>query len=347
MTSARRFWPTLAITAVLAAAGPAPAGPATPVAVALPSWDTDRTSSPDTVLELKALQDRVKKVNAEVSPTVVGILIGSGAGSGVIVSEDGLVLTAAHVIGKPKRKLAVVLPDGSIVAGESLGVNKDADSGMVRITDKPPKSATWPGAKDGKWPFAPLAKSGDLRKGQWVVALGHPGGPKRDRLPPVRVGRFDNYNKSQHALRSDCTLVGGDSGGPLFDLDGNVVGIHSRIGLFLEYNIHVPTEIFRSEWDDLLAGTVVDDLKGKPELGVTLDVKADTAKVADVADDSPAAKAGLKVGDVIVKFNGQRVGTADDLIDLVADSRPTDRVEIEVRRGDETLTLKATLRKQD
>ena len=345
MTYARAYRPLLVALAVSVFCGWPPAMAESPVAVAVPQWDTDRTTSPDTVTELKALQDRVKQVNADVGQAVVGILIGSGAGSGVIVSDDGLVLTAAHVIGKPKRKLAIVLQDGSIVSGESLGVNKDADSGMLRITGKPPKSATWPGAKDGKWPFVPLSESGELRKGQWVVALGHPGGPKRDRPPPVRVGRFDNYNKEQHALRTDCTLVGGDSGGPLFDLDGHVVGIHSRIGLFLEYNIHVPTEIFKSEWDDLLAGTVI-DTSGKPELGITLDKVAKAATVADVTSGSPADKAGLKVGDVILKFEGKTIKSSDELIDLVSECRPSDTVTIEVQRGDKSVTLKATLRKQ-
>ena len=311
-----------------------------------PVWDPVRTTSPNTLDELKALQNQVKSIVAKVNPSVVGILLGSGAGSGVIVSEDGLVLTAAHVIGKPKRKLTIVLPDGSMVDGESLGVNPDADSGMLRITGKPPKTANWPGAKEGKWPAAKIGKSASLSKGQWVIALGHPGGPKRDREPPVRVGRFDHYSSSELALRTDCTLVGGDSGGPLFDLNGDVVGIHSRIGLFLEYNIHVPTEIFQAEWDRLLAGEVISKQTDRAELGVALDEESEQATIKEVIEGSPAAKAGLKPGDVIVKFKGQKVHTADDLIEMVADCSPTDRVLIEVQRGMELLKLRVTLRKR-
>lgn len=310
-------------------------------------WDPARTSSPESVAELKALESQVKKIEHEVEPTVVGILVGSGAGSGVIVSEDGIVLTAAHVIGKPDRKLTIVLADGTLVEGKSLGVNAEADSGMLRITGKPPKSATWPGAKEGKWPYAKIGPSEALKKGQWLIALGHPGGPKRDRPPPLRVGRFEQYNKSGNALRTDCTLVGGDSGGPLFDLNGNVVGIHSRIGLFLEYNIHVPTEIFQSEWDQLLAGAVIGKSEDKAELGITLDEEAESAIIKEVAKGSPAADAGLKPGDVIVKFKGEIVHTADDLIELVSGCSPKERVTLDVQRGDKVIKIRVTLRKRE
>jgi len=339
MNLARRLLPLLALSLGMlsGAAG---------ISAAEPIWDPARTSSPTTLEELKALQTRITTTVAQVQPSVVAILLGAGAGSGVIVSDDGLVLTAAHVIGKPKRKLTVVLADGSMVEGESLGVNPDVDSGMVRITGKPPKSATWSGAKEGKWPAAKIGKSESLRKGQWVIALGHPGGPKQDREPPIRVGRFDHYSPADHALRTDCTLVGGDSGGPLFDLNGQVVGIHSRIGLFLEYNIHVPTEIFLAEWDRLKAGEVITKAGDRAELGVALDEESEQATIKEVLEGSPAEKAGLKAGDVIVKFKGQKVHTAEDLIELVAECSPSDRVVVEVQRGTELLKFRVTLRKR-
>jgi len=321
-----------------------------------PAWDAARTTSPETVEELKALQERVKQVVDKVTPTTVGLLVGMGAGSGVIVSEDGLVLTAAHVIGsKPGTDVRVILPDGTPVRGKTLGVNPKIDSGMLRITDKPPKSASWPGASEGKWPAAEIGtlprfepdpndtgKKRLANVGQWVVALGHPGGPKRERRPPVRVGRFTQYNKSDSTLRTDCTLVGGDSGGPLFDLTGKVVGIHSRIGLFLEFNMHVPTEAFRDEWDKLAIGKVI----GKPatvELGLTLDDEAEAPTVKAVAEGGPAATAGLKPGDVITKFQGERVHTADDLMQMLPGFSPNESVTIEVQRGDEVVTLKMKL----
>lgn len=308
-------------------------------------WDPVRTTSPDSVVELKSLEARVKDVVAKCTPATVGLFVGPSAGSGVIVNEDGLILTAAHVINVGNSKagvpVTIILPDGKRVTGKTLGVNPEIDSGMVQITGKVPEGATWPGAKDGKWPFAPVGKSGDLKKGQWVVALGHPGGPKLDRRPPVRVGRFYHYNTKEVALRSDCTLVGGDSGGPLFDLTGKVIGIHSRIGRDLEYNIHVPTDAFQKEWEQLVAGKNV----GRPvgvELGLVPEDSADAPTVKSVVENSPAAKAGIQAGDVILKFNDEQVHTFDDLIHMLAGTEPGQKVPVEVQRDGKTLTLTVT-----
>src|SRR4051812_9839527 len=127
---------------------------------AKPTWDPARVTAPDDVKELRALQETVKRVVDKVTPATVGVLLGMGAGSGVIVSDDGLVLTAAHVIEPPrrgggdseKRTVTLQLFDGTKVKGDILGRNPKADSGMVKITDPVPKDANWPGAKQGKWP---------------------------------------------------------------------------------------------------------------------------------------------------------------------------------------------------
>lgn len=276
------------------------------------AWDPVRTTFPTTTDELKSLQSSVKRVVDKTTPATVGILLGNGAGSGVIVSEEGLVLTAAHVIGWGGQNCSIVLPDGTRVRGKTLGVDHESDSGMVKITGAVPKGATWPGASNGKWPAAEIGPSGDVKKNQWVVSLGHPGGPKPDRRPPVRVGQF--LSALGNAMMSDCTLVGGDSGGPLFDLNGKVIGIHSRIGLNLDNNIHVPTDIFRRKWDELVDGQTLGD--SRFVIGVQLKRKTTEeshpkAVVEDVTKGGPADKAGLKVGDVIVRLNGIPVASSE------------------------------------
>jgi serine protease Do len=272
----------------------------------------------------------------------------------VIVSDDGLVLTAAHVItgedpfGKASpyeagRTCEIVLPDGKRVKAKTLGVNSDADSGMVKITDKNP------GDPDGKWPFRPIAKSADLKKGQWVVSLGHPGGPKSGRPPVARLGRIENNTKD--LVRSNCTLVGGDSGGPLFDLDGNVIGIHSRIGLSLAQNIHVPTEQFKNQWDKLVAGEVFGRVAAKktpapPMVGVIFpEDENDDAWITEVFEDGPAAKAGLKAGDTITKLNGEPIKTVKRFREIIKDRKPGDVVKVTVRRTTQILALSITLGK--
>jgi serine protease Do len=312
-------------------------------------WPTTRTTAPESTEELKALQARVEKVVKKCTPETVAILIGFGAGSGVIVSEDGLVLTAAHVItgedlmgkggpyesGKP---CTIVLADGKHVKGKTLGVNSDNDVGMVQITDK--------GPNNGKWPFLPVAKSATLKKGEWVVSLGHPGGPKIGRPPVARLGRIEA--RTSDIVRSNCTLVGGDSGGPLFDLDGNVVGIHSRIGLTLAQNIHVPIELFQAQWKQLVNGEIFGRVAkrpgAKPLLGVVFpeDDDDDAWITEEVEADTPAGKAGLKAGDTITKFNTEPVKSVKRLRELMKEKKPGDTVKFTIRRGTTVLTVPLT-----
>lgn len=309
-------------------------------------WGPSRTTSPTSLGELRALEAQIKVVVDKTMPSTVAILIPGGAGSGVIVSDDGIVLTAAHVIGKPGRTVMFMLADGSLVRGKSLGVSRKNDSGMAKITDKPPTDAKWAGAKDGKWPAAAMGKSDkeNLKEGQWLVALGHHGGPQKDRTPPLRVGRFDKtlepYRDEGYRLRTDCTLVGGDSGGPLFDLTGKVVGIHSKISFTLSANMHVPIDTYREEWDKLIKGENIG--RTPVEIGLTLDDEAEEATVKTVTPDGPAEKAGLKPGDVIVKVDREKVQSADDFEQQHHGFDPRQTVTLSVVRDDKTLTLKLT-----
>lgn len=314
-----------------------------PVASQDAKWETNRTTQPDDVEELKALQSVVKKVIEKTTPATVGIIIGMGAGSGVIVSEDGLVLTAAHVSGPPDKDCRLVLPDGRVVKGKTLGTNDKMDSGMIRITDK--------GPNNGKWPFVEIGKSDAMKKGQWVVSLGHPGGYKKDRPPVARLGRMVDplltTGPNKGLSQTNCTLVGGDSGGPLFDLDGKLVGIHSRIGLTLNMNIHVPTEQYKKEWADLVAGVQIGRPLKAPVLGVTFDEKAPNVLVETVYEDGPAARSGLKDGDVITQFDGTKVATADDVRALLLKRKAGDEVVLTVVRGTKTLSFAVVLQKRE
>jgi S1-C subfamily serine protease len=195
---------------------------------------------PESIEDLRDLERRVQEVVAKVSAATVCLRIGAGQGSGVIV-KDGLILTAGHVSGVPDGPTSIVFPDGKTIKGKALGRNTGIDSGMVKITE------------EGKWPTVEIGKSSDLKKGQWVIAIGHPGGHRPNRPLVVRVGRI--IEVTSFVIRTDCTLVGGDSGGPLFDLEGRVVGIHSRIGGFrIDENFHVPVDTFLSTWERLVRG---------------------------------------------------------------------------------------------
>ncbi|MGE3809262.1 MAG: S1C family serine protease [Gemmataceae bacterium] len=293
-----------------------------------PSFD----KTPESLEELKAIQKQVRAVLDKIVPATVGVRVGPGQGSGVIVSKDGYVLTAGHVSGKPGRDVTILLPDGKTLKGKTLGYNRGIDSGMIKITDK------------GDYPFVEMAKSADLKRGQWCLAIGHPGGYQKGRTPVVRLGRV--LSATNNSVVTDCTLVGGDSGGPLFDLDGRVIGIHSRIGNSIESNVHVPVDTYRDTWDKLVASEEIEP-QDLPYVGVEGDPEAgDSCRIQRVLPGSPAAKAGLKDDDVITKFDGKDLKRYGDLGDLLKKKKPGDKVKLEVRRGDETLNLDLTLGKR-
>jgi serine protease Do len=288
--------------------------------------------APESVAELKAIQEQVKTVVKKVVPCTVNLRVGFAQGSGVIVSKDGYVLTAGHVSGRTGRDVVITLADGHQVKGKTLGGNRGIDSGLIKITDK------------GEWPFVDMGKSADLKQGEWCVAVGHPGGLQLRRTPVVRLGRLQRVEKG--ALVSDCTLVGGDSGGPLFDMEGRVIGIHSRIGMTLTFNVHVPIDTFRETWDRLVAS----DIWGGPfgqggNLGARAITKDKECRLISVETGSPAAKAGLKVDDVILKFDDKPVKTAGDLRKWVGEKRSGAEITLVTRRGKEKRTVKIQLGK--
>ncbi|MGA2256812.1 MAG: trypsin-like peptidase domain-containing protein, partial [Thermoguttaceae bacterium] len=208
-----------------------------------------QANDPTTVAALKRVEAKSQAVAARVLGATVGIINQSlagnlrmGEGSGVVVSEDGLILTVGHVIDKPGNELTVIFPDGRRAVAKALGANFSRDSGLAKITEP------------GKWPHVEMGHSDDVRPGTWCMALGHPGGIQQGRTPPIRLGRVLNTGKGSKFLVTDATVISGDSGGPLFDLEGRVIGIHSNIGMNVNQNQHVPIDAYRGQWNDLLAG---------------------------------------------------------------------------------------------
>ncbi len=302
------------------------------VAVALPARADDRRLppaldkvAPEGVEDLRAIQKQTTAVLEKVIPCTVGVRVRGASGSGVLVSEDGYVLTAGHVAGAPGVEVTVILSDGRRVKGKTLGVNRTIDSGLIKITD------------EGKWPFVEMGDSTKLRGGQWVIATGHPNGYKNGRPPPVRFGRVLDAN--YRIVLTDCTLVGGDSGGPLFDMEGKVVGIHSRIAGPVTANLHVPAFTYGATWEALTKSEVL----GGAYAGVRFTEEEKDCKLEEVTEGSGSEKAGLKAGDVITRFDGHKVRFPDDVRGLLANKKPGDEVAVVVRRGGEDVTLKLVL----
>ena len=289
--------------------------------------------------DLETIQQTVISALEKVRPATVCIDLGEGSGSGVIVSPDGLVLTAAHVSTGVRKELTVVLEDGTRLKAESLGLVADSDAAMIRITEE----------NGGPYPHVEIDRENSTRLGDWVFSLGHSGGFDVKRGSVLRVGRLVRI--ANRTIQSDCMLIGGDSGGPLFDLNGRLIGIHSRVGQHLQVNMHVPIREFLDHWEEMLAAEFIGEgpfatapVKGRGYLGFASEPhETGGLRVTRVGEDSPAAEAGLEVGDVILKCNGTELSTREQLQELLAEMAAGDKVTLETRRGDEARTVECKL----
>ena len=290
---------------------------------------------PRNQVELISLEKQQTKVAEKVNLVTVNLHHGNTQGSGVIITGEGYILTAAHVAGRPNQKIHINMHDGEQLEGVTMGVNRDMDAGLVRITSTRDTAAD-------PWPHASLGASSDLKLGQWCIATGHPGGWMKDRPAVVRIGRLLRILPS--TLVTDCSLIGGDSGGPLFDLEGKLIGIHSRIGVEVDDNMHVPVDVFDKSWSRLVRNEAWGSLPGfKPSIGVlgTSDRENENVcKIARVEKSGPADKAGIRAGDVILKFDHQPVPNFDQLKAAVDSVAPGEQVTVELLRDNKKMSLR-------
>ncbi|WP_316748140.1 serine protease [Pedobacter gandavensis] len=180
----------------------------------------------------KAYAASVRIVNLDANQQAVG-----GFFSGVVVDGDGHILTAAHAV-SPNRAYQVTFPDGRSFRAKGLGVIHSIDAAMIVITDK------------GKWPFAKMGWSTLLEPNVPCVSLSYPGSFYANK-PTLRFGYVAQLKHETGFMRSTCLMEPGDSGGPLFDLKGRVIGIHSRVSVSVTSNMEVPVDEFRKYWTAL------------------------------------------------------------------------------------------------
>jgi serine protease Do len=301
-----------------------------------PAYRTDlrpafTKTAPTSLADLRSMQEHVEALAARVSPAVVSVAVGSGSGSGVIISADGLVLTAGHVCGAPDRDVLFTFPSGRTAGGKTMGANRETDTGLLRITDR------------GPWPHVEMGDLQHARIGDWVLALGHPGGFDLRRSLVVRLGRIIRLEPD--ALQTDCTIAPGDSGGPLFDMHGRVIGIHSAISPSVADNFHVAVTAFYDGWALLVKKPDANNQPDKPQAYVGAEGADDPGgcRLTAVDEDGPAAKAGLKVGDLVVKVDGREVPVYASFLRWLAEAEPGETLNLEVRRGDKQLSLEVKL----
>jgi serine protease Do len=286
-------------------------------------------SNPESIADLQLIEHHIQQLVDKVSPAVVAVEIGNGSGSGVIISADGLVLTAGHVCGEPNLNVRFTFPNGKIVRGKTIGIGSENDTGLMRITDS------------GPWPHVEPGEVESARNGDWVLALGHPGGFDLRRSLVVRLGRIIRLSPD---LQTDCTISPGDSGGPLFDMYGRVIGIHSFISTAMADNFHVPITAFYNEWDTM-ANTdkifVQERLSGS--MGVNVVDESPGCRLTVIDKGSPAFKAGLKVGDVVLKVEGRDILAAASFRRMITESSPGEMLNLNIRRGMKSMSFNVKL----
>jgi serine protease Do len=303
------------------------------------AFPIDDKKAPESPGDIKAIQGAMLTAIPKAQAATVSIDLGDGSGSGVIVSADGLVMTAAHVSAGVGKEVSVDMPDGTKLKAETLGLDSETDAALIQITEKLPEGKPFPTVE--------INRTDDTKLGDWVFSLGHSGGFDKARGAVSRIGRL--VRVANTTLQTDGALIGGDSGGPLFDMEGRLIGIHSRVGAVVGQNMHVPVKVFTDNWDRMLKSEFIGEgpfaekpVKGKGFLGLATKPAGGGIEVTKVGRKSPAEEAGIRQGDLLRSLNGEKLDSREKLQSILAELAAGDKLAFEITRDgkDETINLK-------
>ncbi len=272
-----------------------------------------------------------------------------GQGSGFIISADGYILTNNHVVGEAD-KITVALNDGRELQAKVIGTDPKSDVALIKV-------------EADNLPVIELGDSDKLEIGEWVIAVGNPFGLSET----VTVGVVSAKSRSvgiaeyEDFIQTDAAINPGNSGGPLLNLDGQAIGINSAIfsqsGGYMGIGFAIPINMAKNIKEQLLKTGKVN----RGYVGIEMDkngVTPDKAKffgldknqgviITRVMEDSPAAKGGLKDGDVIIKLNGQEVKNNQSFRTAISQLEPGTKVELTVVRNNEQKTLTVAIGSMD
>jgi serine protease Do len=264
-------------------------------------------------------------------------------GSGFIISEDGYIITNHHVVNKADEIL-VTLTDKREFKAKLIGSDKGTDIALIKIDSE-------------NLPVVTMGKAAELKVGEWVLAIGSPFGFEHSVTAGIVSAKGRNLPEENYVpfIQTDVAINPGNSGGPLFNLDGKVVGVNSQIysrsGGFMGLSFAIPVELAMNVVEQLKTtgkvargylGVLIQDVTH--ELAESFNMKRPRgALVAKVLPDSPAEAAGLRVGDVILRYNGQDVDRSSQLPPLVGGS-PIDRAaKAEVLRDGKRMIIEVNV----
>ena len=275
-------------------------------------------------------------------------------GSGFIISPDGYIVTNDHVAGNAAQ-ITVTMTSGKKLKAELIGTDPVTDVSLLKV-------------KDDHLPYLSLGNSDDIVVGEWVIAFGNPFGLFEINDKPtvtvgvvsstgMNLGRVDNRFYPD-MIETDAAINGGNSGGPLVNSVGEVIGMNTLIytggqsTTFVGYGFAIPInkirrvvaelkksgKVVRNSWHGFEFQSV--DTRIARYFGLP---NAAGVIVSEIQRGGPADKAGLKVGDILLEANGRKIGSEDDLYVLLSDSRPGETVAFKVFRDKQTLTVTVTL----
>lgn len=268
-----------------------------------------------------------------------------GLGSGVIVTKDGYILTNNHVV-DGARKVQVTLTDGREFTAKVVGRDPKTDIAVVKIDAH-------------NLPTVPIADSSNVRVGDVVLAVGNPFGVGQTVTEGI-VSAKDRGNMGiedyEDFIQTDAAINPGNSGGALVDIDGRLIGINtailSRSGGSQGVGFAIPSNLARNVMESLIKyghvtrgylGVMIQNVT--PALAPEFNLKENTgALVSEVKPDGPAHQSGIRDGDVIVKFNGQKITDSRQLQLAVAATKPGSKVTVDIMRNGNPKTLQVTIK---
>lgn len=266
----------------------------------------------------------------------------SGSASGFVFSSDGFILTNTHVIDNA-TKLRVILPDGDELEAEVTGFDRDTDLAIIKIYGS-------------GYSAAKLGISSDLKIGQIVIAIGNPLGYQHS----VSMGVLSGTGRSMHTpdghlmdniLQSDTALNPGNSGGPLINTDGDVIGINTAIipfaqGLSFSIGIDTAKEVAKylvreGRVTKAYLGVMVNEIEINPRIRSFYHLKSEKGvRIIGLENQSPAASSDLREGDILIEFNGKNLSGSGDLTkSLIGDELINKTVKMKILRQTRLLEI--------
>jgi S1-C subfamily serine protease len=276
------------------------------------------------------------EIYRQTSGAVVEIRTGTGSGTGFVIDAEGHVVTNQHVVGDAET-VQVRFAEGGEEEGRVLATDRSTDLAVLKV-DLDGHNVT----------PEELGTSADVEVGDSVYAIGNPFGLQRSFTAGI-VSAVDRQIQAPNgftisdAIQTDAPVNQGNSGGPLLDTEGNVIGVVSQIASETGGNVGigyaVPSDTVRTVVEALLRDGEIK----RAYLGVRLAETSEGVRLAEVVDGEPAQKAKLRAGDVVVEVAGKPAESAADVQGAVAARKPGDELELTIRRGDAEQTVTVTL----